>query len=62
MKIPRSAPRVTDIHKAPIPSHDLVYEPKQDKRDGLYSLLAIDREEVTTLLPPPASLPSSAPM
>lgn len=50
----RNGPDTSDIHSAPIDSHVLVYRPEIDKWDGPFSLLDIQGETCTVLLPPPS--------
>lgn len=47
----RNGPDTSDVHKAPIGSHVLVYRPKKDRWEGPYALLGIDGETCSVLLP-----------
>lgn len=50
----RNGPDTLDIHTAPLNSNVLVYRPEVDKSDGAWSLLDIQGETCTVLLPPPS--------
>lgn len=50
----RNGPDVSDVHSIPIGGHALVYRPKTDKWEGPFSVLDINGEDVTLLLPPPS--------
>lgn len=50
----RNGPDTSDIHSAPIDSHVLVYRPEKDIWEGPYTLLDMQGETCTVLLPPPS--------
>lgn len=50
----RNGPDTSDIHTVPIDSHVLVYHPELDRREGPVTLLAINGESCTVLIPPPS--------
>lgn len=50
----RNGPDTSDIHSAPLDSHVLVYRPELDRWDGPWTLLDIQGETCTVLLPPPS--------
>lgn len=55
----QNGPDVFDIYGVPIGGHVLVHRPKLDHWDEPYSVLDIDGEGITVILPPPLVHPSS---
>lgn len=49
----RNGPDTSDINTAPIDLHVLVYRPEKDRWEGQYTLLEVQDETCTVLLPPP---------
>lgn len=47
----RNGPDVTDIHTTPIGAPVLIYRPEKDKWEGPFSILDIQGEDITVLMP-----------